>query len=513
LQRKNAESCTLFNRCIKKDLPATPSPSTVMVSNQYRVEDNERMLAMSDINCIKHLRNKKGLSITKIKETLGINWRTAKKYADGDQLPESQIKQSKGMMYTEKWGEIVSDWLFEDSKLKKKLRRTKKQIFNELQNLGFKGSYRTVCYFISDWENSHNEGMDKGHDRLEHPPSEAQVDFGIMEVVKDGEFMDIHVLVMSYPYSNAAFAVPLPSENQECFLQGLKTLFNQIGGVPRKIRIDNLTPAVKKVRSKTEEAKLTDAFIQFQNHYSFEVQVCNPRKGNEKGNVENKVGYIRYNFFTTSPIMYNFEELKDTLRVQLQKDRQRLHYEKEVLIEDLWKIEKSFLLELPTEDYPVFKEVEAKVNKYNEAKLDNTLIHIPKAANYPFIYFVLSWDKFKAVSPEGDILLEDFRPYMNKKRAIPWVSVFKDWIRKPRVVSYSRYQKYLPGRVNDYLMVEDLVVRKERLIELVNLLVTHDMKRINEEFYDLISGKNENPFGLDWSQYDSLAPIERSEKS
>ncbi|WP_307195565.1 hypothetical protein [Neobacillus niacini] len=84
---------------------------------------------MSDINCIKHLRNKKGLSITKIKETLGINWRTAKKYADENQLPESNIKQPTGMMYTEKWGEIISDWLFEDSKLKKKLRRNKKAMF------------------------------------------------------------------------------------------------------------------------------------------------------------------------------------------------------------------------------------------------------------------------------------------------------------------------------------------------------------------------------------------------
>lgn len=56
--------------------------------------------------------------------------------------------------------------------------------------------------------------------------------------------------------------------------------------------------------------------------------------------------------------MINFEELTETLRVQLQNDRQRLHYEKEVMIEDLWNIEKNFLLELPTEDYPVFKEVE-----------------------------------------------------------------------------------------------------------------------------------------------------------
>jgi len=40
------------------------------------------MLTMSDINCIKHLRNEKGLAIDKIASTLNINWRTAKKYAD-----------------------------------------------------------------------------------------------------------------------------------------------------------------------------------------------------------------------------------------------------------------------------------------------------------------------------------------------------------------------------------------------------------------------------------------------
>jgi hypothetical protein len=47
------------------------------------------------------------------------------------------------------------------------------------------------------------------------------------------------------------------------------------------------------------------------------------------------------------------------------------------------------------------------------------LVHIPRAANYPFIYFVLTWDRFKAVLPDGKILLEDFRPFMNKRRAKP----------------------------------------------------------------------------------------------
>jgi len=181
------------------------------------------MLAMSDINCIKHLRNTKGLSISEIQKTLGINWRTAKKYADEDQFPGEKQTKKTGMMYEEKWGEIVSGWLFEDRRLKRKLRRNKKQIFEELKAHGFPGSYRTVCYFIDDWRHGHSteDSPDKGYERLEHPPGEAQVDFGRMETVQDGEFVDVHTLVMSFPYSNAAVAVPLPGENQECFLHGL----------------------------------------------------------------------------------------------------------------------------------------------------------------------------------------------------------------------------------------------------------------------------------------------------
>ena len=57
------------------------------------------MLAMSDINCIKHLRNTKGLSISEIQKTLGINWRTAKKSVDDDQLPGEKQTKKTGMMY------------------------------------------------------------------------------------------------------------------------------------------------------------------------------------------------------------------------------------------------------------------------------------------------------------------------------------------------------------------------------------------------------------------------------
>ena len=74
----------------------------------------------------------------------------------------------------------------------------------------------------------------------------------------------------------------------------------------------------------------------FQNHYGFNVQVCNPRSGHEKGNVERKVGYIRYNFFSVPPVIKDFDDLTERLKQKLVDDRKREHYQKEELIDSLW---------------------------------------------------------------------------------------------------------------------------------------------------------------------------------
>lgn len=239
------------------------------------------MLAMPEINHIKKLRNIKSLSINEISKRTGFCWETVKKYADEDQLPEEKILVKNGMMYEERWGEIVSDWLMEDFALKKKLRRNNKVIFEQLKKLNFPGSYRTVCNYIAEWKDKkldESEDLKEEFERLSHPPAEAQVDFGITEAVQDGKVKDVHCLVMSFPCSNGGLAVPLPAENQECFLEGLKILFKQAGFVPRKLRLDNLSAAVVKARGRGQETIFTEAFLRFASHYGFEPQACNPRK-------------------------------------------------------------------------------------------------------------------------------------------------------------------------------------------------------------------------------------------
>lgn len=110
------------------------------------------MLTWDDIKTIKHLRNNRDQSIYQIRKVMNINWRTAKKYADSDQLFITDPTRKNKSMMDDGWGEIIGSWLEEDLRLRRKLRRTVKAIHEQLKPLGFPGSHRTVYVYISQWK-------------------------------------------------------------------------------------------------------------------------------------------------------------------------------------------------------------------------------------------------------------------------------------------------------------------------------------------------------------------------
>ncbi|TCP16082.1 hypothetical protein EV207_1951, partial [Scopulibacillus darangshiensis] len=260
-----------------------------------------------------------------------------------------------------------------------------------------------------------------------------------------------------------------------------------------------------------EETVFTNEFLKFANFYRFEPQACNAYSGNEKGNVENKVGYIRYNFINPAPMINDLNQLTQLLEKQLTEDRNRIHYEKKRPINELLEEEHQFLRALPDEEYPVFKEEKAKANKYGEIVIDKTKVYIPKGYNYSQLTIIKYWDRFKVLSPHGEILYEDYRPYMHKSHKIPWDSILKSWLAKPRVVDYSRHAAYLPGRIAEYIKVTNYDIRKERMKWLISLLATYEMAEINEQFYELVGMQpsmlqepDNHPYDIDWAKYDQL---------
>lgn len=79
------------------------------------------------------------------------------------------------------------------------------------------------------------------------------------------------------------------------FLACHQHAFEAFGGVPQTVMVDNLKSAVLK-RMLGQEPMLNPKYANFADHMGFTIAPGNVAKGNEKGRVENGVGYVKKNF-------------------------------------------------------------------------------------------------------------------------------------------------------------------------------------------------------------------------
>ncbi len=97
--------------------------------------------------------------------------------------------------------------------------------------------------------------------------------------------------------------------------------------------------------------ELTDAFLRLQSHYLFIHHFCLVRRANEKGHVENLVGYARRNFLVPIPRVSSVEELNLRLEDDCRQDLQRTLRGKDVAKSRLLDQEREHFLPLPDESF------------------------------------------------------------------------------------------------------------------------------------------------------------------
>ena len=220
------------------------------------------MLAVEEIDYIRLEVNQRGQAYAQVANKIGVDARTVKKYADQEEFTHKP-KQIRTAPVLDPVRSIIDKWIKEDFKKKKKNQRTAKRMFTQLVDFHcFKGSYRTVRSYVSIRKKELLEGREEAALPLESTSGTAQVDFGTAPFLYEGEVIDLPYLVMSFPFSNTFQFQVFPSENTECLLEGLQRMFRYMNGVPRVIRFDNLSPAVKKIHAKGER-ELTNTFERF----------------------------------------------------------------------------------------------------------------------------------------------------------------------------------------------------------------------------------------------------------
>lgn len=139
-----------------------------------------------------------------------------------------------------------------------------------------------------------------------------QIDWGEAVIYLAGERTKVQMFCARLAYSCAPFAVCFRRQNTEAFLEGLIQALNFFGGVVRRVLFDNARVTVKEGAGKN--AIPQESYAALAAHYCFQTDFCNAASGNEKGLVENLVGWTRRNLLVPVPRVASLAELNQRLR-------------------------------------------------------------------------------------------------------------------------------------------------------------------------------------------------------
>ena len=309
-----------------------------------------------------------GMSWRSIAKEVGVARDTVAKYAGREDCspgPERSVSRPSKL---DPFRATVDGWLQADRFMPRKQRHTAKRVYDRLvSEKGYEGSYSPVQRYVKRWREEHRLPSD-GYLELKWHPGEAQVDFGMAQAVVGGDRVDVHCLVVTFPYSNMRYCVALPGENAECVCAGLRTVFEHIGAVPLTLVLDNATGAGHRIA--WDKVTVVHVFELFVEHYRLETRFCNPNSGNEKGSVENAVGFLRRNIMVP---MLNAESHGQLTRYMLERCdamAKETHYRKGAPIGGLFAGEKMDMQPLPAKPYDAIRWEVRKADKDGRVQID-----------------------------------------------------------------------------------------------------------------------------------------------
>jgi transposase len=256
------------------------------------------------------------------------------------------------------WQGVIDAIIADDRQRPRKQRHTAKRIFERLRaEHGYTGGYTIVKDYVRESKVSGQEMFVP----LTHAPGEAQADFGEAQVVIAGVEQTAHYQAFDLPHSDDCFVQAFPAETTEAFLEGHVRAFAYWGAVPTRILYDNTKLAVARILGDGERKK-TRAFSELQSHYLFADKFGRPGKGNDKGKIENLIGFARRNFMVPIPRAASWDELNAHLAADCRRRReQRLRGHTET-IGERFERDRAAMLPLPPSPYEACEKVAARVS-------------------------------------------------------------------------------------------------------------------------------------------------------
>ena len=248
------------------------------------------------------------------------------------------------------------------------------QVLQRLRAQGFAGGYSTVKAYVRTVRPTRQPAFLK----LAFAPGEcAQADWGSFGAVRVGHTSRrLSFFVMVLCYSRLMYVEFTVSQTMEHFLACHQHAFEFFGGVPHSVMVDNLKSAVLK-RALGEAPVVNPKYADFAKHHGFRIVPCNVGKGNEKGRVENGVGYVKKNFLAGLEIA-DFSMLAPATTHWLNTVANvRVHGETRKPPVELWHSEKPSLHPLSLHPFDIATVSQVRASRQFRITLDTNRYSVP----------------------------------------------------------------------------------------------------------------------------------------
>lgn len=310
-----------------------------------------------------------GVSGREIARRLGVSRDSVAKYTgqqDYSPTPPTPLTRPGASVLTG-LEQVIEQWLGQDQQRPRKQRHTAKRVFDRLvDEHGYTGTYSPVQRFVKKW-NQRARPAGEGYAELVWPAGTVQVDFGQAEAIIAGIRQILHILVVSFPFSNMRFVQAYRGETAECVCHGLRAVFEHIGVAPRHMVFDNATGIGRRVGTTVVETKLFGAF---KLHYRAESRYCNPYSGHEKGSVENAVGFLRRNLMVPEPQAPTLAALNEMLMARCDALAATVHYRKGLPLGELFAADLAASLALPGVGFDAVRYESRRADKTGNLLID-----------------------------------------------------------------------------------------------------------------------------------------------
>jgi transposase len=338
------------------------------------------MTRVDQINEVRQLRYIQNLPIREISRRLNLSRNTIRKILRSQQVEFVYERKNPHNPVTDIIKGKVREWFEEDLNQKKKYRRTGWRMYEILKyEYGYKGSYACVAKAIREIKAEKGIEEKEAYIPLVFGSGEAfQFDWGEVIVYLGKEQQVLQLGVIELCDSRHFYPRVYPCQKQELLLDVHRRAFEYFGGIPRRGIYDNLKTAVKHML-KGNHRNLQNRFEKFSSHYLYKPEFCNPARGNEKGRVENMIGYIRRNFFAPIPRIESLDELNERLlSFAIATSREKKHPEMvEKTRYEVYEEEKKNLTQLPPYAFECCRENISVVAPYSTIPFDGNKYSVP----------------------------------------------------------------------------------------------------------------------------------------